>query len=498
MSKEKKRLENNKEIVDSYIEQKMYTFAETLEANDGLVFLQYMMEEGLSEDFSNAPFTGKRASISNVEVFPMIYLLNILVGEWSNRRTKRILTNEALMKIMGFDEEEIKNGITKRGKSNQYGEEYERTAGVMASTTVIDNIARFTHEGLTECFNKYIRRTSEAGIVDLGGEFVLDSTIVETAPGYPGAEMTRRPKDEEREEYDTIWGFKVFVLSSAKTKTPVAAEITTANVSDLTMLLKMVKKGVENLGEGKIKIVLADRGFIDGNQLYELKYKMGIDFVLPAKKTMNIWSDMVGLRKENSNNIERWKYGKKGSSGGYLCKGSVSYSQYSAEDVGHQKDKNGEPLNAVVVTIWRDKEISPGNERVLLTSLDTDSAIKVIGLYGHRSLIENCNFRELKQAAALNQLPQFRNNNTKKTAYNHMLLCVLTLALFTILVTITYSNPELAKKKIAKNIREFQFMQRCEKGKIFVLCYNYFHIYDMDEFMFLAGFIRLPEKEPIY
>jgi len=493
MSKDKKRLENNKEIVDSYIEQKKVSYAETIEANDGIVFLQYMIDEGLADDLGASQFTGKRVSVANVEVFPMIYMLNILSGEWSNRRTKIILENEAMMKIMGFGDETIKNGLTQRGKSNQYGEGYERSSGVMASTTIIDNLARFDHNGLVECFNKYIKRTSEGGIVDFGEVYILDSTIVETSPHYPGAEMTRRKKEDDSEETEIIWGFKVFILTSAMTKTPIAVHITPANVADSTMLTEMVQKGIDNLPEGKIKILLIDRGFIDGAQLYNLKYKMNIDFVIPAKKTMEIYKCMVGLREMNRDNIEEWRYGKKGMSGGYICKGSVSYTQYAEEPTaGFQKETNGAPINAVVVTRWRDTEISKGKEKVLLTSLETDSATKIIGLYGQRSLIENCNFRELKQAAALNQLPQKKNSNVKKTAYNHMLLCVLTLAIFTVLIQTVYSDAELAKKKIAKNIREFQFMQRCEKGKIFVLIYSYFYIYDIDEFMLLAGFTFVP------
>ena len=135
---------------------------------------------------------------------------------------------------------------------------------------------------------------------------------METRKDYPGAKLTRR-KDEEGEEKDKeIWGFKVFILTSAKTLIPVVIYITTANDADSPMLLKMVEQGVRNLGDGKIKIVLADRGFIDGSQMYQMKYRMGIDFVIPAKRSMDIWKCVTGLRRENQNNIEEWKYGKKG------------------------------------------------------------------------------------------------------------------------------------------------------------------------------------------
>jgi hypothetical protein len=281
---------------------------------------------------------------------------------------------------------------------------------------------------------------------------------------------------------------------SAKTKTPVALHITTANEADSPKLIEMAERGIANLGKGKIKVILADRGFIDGQQMYRLKYNFGIDFVIPAKKSMDIWKCMTGLRNDNKGNIEEWKYGKKGLSGGYLSKGSVSYSQYAEKPMQYKKDQGGAPINAVVVTRWRDKEIAPGKEKVILSSLETNSAIKLIQLYGQRSLIENCNFRELKQAVALDTLPQYKNKNAEITARIHMLLCVFTLSVFNILVETVYSNPTIVNEKISKNIREFRFIKGCEKSKIFVLVKNYYHIYDMKEFLQLAGFsIVAPE-----
>ena len=494
MSIENKKLEHNKEMVDQYLERKEITYAEMINADGGLEFLEYLIKEGIADDFSNAKFEKDREFIMNNEVFPMIYMLNILSGDWAVRRTQKILRNEATLRVLGFSDEEIENGLTKRGKKNQYGEGYERKSGIMASTTVIDNLAHFEYQGLEGCFNAYIGRESAAEIIDFGEIYILDSTIVETAENYPGAKPVSRRNEEDEETKETIWGFKVFLLTSAKTMTPVAIHITTANDADSPMLLEMVERGIRNLGEGKIKIVLADRGFIDGQKLYHMKYRMGIDFVIPAKKNMEIWKCVTGLRNENKENIEEWKYGKKGLAGGYLSKGSVSYSQYAEDSAKDNRYKEGAPINAVVVTRWRDKEISPGKEKVMLTSLDTNSATKIIALYGQRSLIENCNFRELKQAAALDSFPQYKNKNAEKTAMIHMLLCVFTLAVFNNLVETVYADPAYANEHIPKNIREFRFIKECEKSQIFVLVKQYYHIYDMKEFLGFAGFTFVPRK----
>ena len=496
MSRKKSKLENNKAVVDQYVAQQKLSYAETVEMEGGTEFLEYLIKAGIADDFAGAEYNKRRMFIPQIEVFPMIYMMNILSGEWSVRRTRTILTNEAQLKIMGFADEQLANGLTGRGKKNQYGEGYDRQPGIMAPTSVIDNLACFSFKGMEECFNSYIRRIAAEGDVDLGEIYILDSTIVETERGYPGAGMTRR-KAEDGEPDEKIWGFKVFVLMSAKTKIPVAVHITSANEADSPMLLTMAEKGINNLGPGRIKVMLADRGFIDGSQMYRLKFSMGIDFVIPAKKNMDIWQCMVGLRNSSDAVVEEWQYGKKGLSGGYLTKGSVSYTQYAAEPAGNGKNQSGAPINGVVVTRWANQEIAPGKEKVMLTSLDTGSAIKIIKLYGQRSLIENSNFRELKQAAALQKLPQYKARTTEKTAKIHMLLCVFTLSVFTALVEMHYSNPEKANEKLSKNIREFRFMKSCEKGRVFVLVHHYYYIYDMMEFLEIAGFTIVPLEYPI-
>lgn len=485
-SAKKQRLEANKPKVDRYLEDKLYTFAETVEMDGGMEFLEHLISEGIADSFAGAEYVKEREFIPNYEVFPMIYMMNILSGEWSVRRTQAILKDEAMLRIMGFKAEELANGLTGRGKKNQHGEGFERKSGIMASTTVIDNLACFSFEGLVGCFNGYISRAASAGAADFGEDYIIDSTIVETGEGYPGAKPVRR-EGEDGEPGEVVWGFKVFLLSSTKTRTPVALHITTANEADSPMLEKLVAQGVSNLGEGIIKTVLADRGFIDGRQLYRIKYEMGIDFIMPAKKNMDIWACMVGLRNDSKGIVEEWEYGKKGLSGGYLAKGSVAYSQYAPEPIGSKKDESGSPLDAVVVTRWAGKEIAPGKEKVILTSKEAESAIEVIQGYGQRSLIENCNFRELKQAAALNALPQYKNKNAEKTAYIHMLLCIFTLAVFTVMVEQAFSKTQ-ENESMPKNIREFRFARRCEKGKIFILVEHYYYIYEMDEFMARVGF----------
>lgn len=43
--------------------------------------------------------------------------------------------------------------------------------------------------------------------------------------------------------------------------------------------------------KGRINLIIADIGFLNGSHLWESKHKLGIDFIIPAKAGMIIRED---------------------------------------------------------------------------------------------------------------------------------------------------------------------------------------------------------------
>jgi hypothetical protein len=268
-----------------------------------------------------------------------------------------------------------------------------------------------------------------------GGIFALDSTIIKTKPDFPGCGKTKRKREGHSGDlpgdYEYIYGFKLFVLYEVQSRIIVAMYIVPANEDDHKYFLPVIRQGIHNCGKGRIQVVIADRGFLDGVQLWELKHKMKVDFIIPAKAGMIIREDAISLRKKYSNRpLAEWKYGK-GKCQGYGVDGLRSYFEYNPKDVKNNRKTDGSPLNAVVVTTWRGKEVPPEKQKVILTSLpaeeDTASIVKT---YRLRSLIENEGFRELKQAAYLKRLPRRKGKNAENAAYMHIMLCVFAHTLF--------------------------------------------------------------------
>lgn len=67
------------------------------------------------------------------------------------------------------------------------------------------------------------------------------------------------------------------------------------NVSEDSVLWSLVDDFVDAVGKGIMKRLILDRGFIDGERMSRCKTKHGIDVVIPLKKNMDIYNDVLGL-----------------------------------------------------------------------------------------------------------------------------------------------------------------------------------------------------------
>lgn len=297
--------------------------------------------------------------------------------------------------------------------------------------TLLDNIKGCNRCSIMNAFNGSIYMLR--GLLR-SDTYALDSTIIETRPGFPGCGMTKRKKEGRTygpPEYEYIHGFKMFALYEVKSRIIVAIYIVPANESDHNYFLHMVGRGVRNCGRGRIKLIIADRGFLDGAHLWEIKNKLGIDFIIPAKAGMIVRDDAVGIcNRYADRKPAEWNYGKDKCCG-YGVDGLLSYFEYNPGGVRSNSRTNGTPLNALVVTTWRGKAVAPENQVVLLTSLPVgDDAASIAKKYRLRTLIENCGFRELKQASYLKHLPARKGKNTENAAYMHIILCAFAHTLF--------------------------------------------------------------------
>lgn len=70
------------------------------------------------------------------------------------------------------------------------------------------------------------------------------------------------------------------------------------------VLWRLVDGFVEAVGPGVMKRLILDRGFIDGEQIGRCKQKHGIDILIPLKKNMDLYQDVLGLVREKKVKFE--------------------------------------------------------------------------------------------------------------------------------------------------------------------------------------------------
>jgi hypothetical protein len=222
--------------------------------------------------------------------------------------------------------------------------------------------------------------------------------------------VVKKVRSKEGQEVETVkymYGYKLLVLMEARHKIIVAARVVKINEHEKNFTKELLREGRQRTG-GAVKVLLVDRGFIDGVLLWWLWKKMRIRFVIPARSNMEVSQDIRGFRSEKADGerifIEQRKEIKVMG-----VRGLLSYDQFGEEEQRRRKGRKNfkaDPINAVMVIRWDGKDYDPGKEKVFLTNLPVSGPMKIVDQYDLRSEIENLGFRELKQGYHLLKYPQ--------------------------------------------------------------------------------------------
>ena len=94
-----------------------------------------------------------------------------------------LFSDEALMRLVGFNAQQVRQGICQRGATKRQG---ERLPGPMCPDTLAKNIVKWNLRDLEAVFNGAIRALAKAGV--FGGKVtgIADGTDLETTERYTG------------------------------------------------------------------------------------------------------------------------------------------------------------------------------------------------------------------------------------------------------------------------------------------------------------------------
>jgi hypothetical protein len=173
-----------------------------------------------------------------------------------------------------------------------------------------------TPEDLEAWYNTHVAAIyGELGAFDEQGLFIADGSylFVPDNPNYEGSlrllfDEHNHPVSQKQEQALTKaqrdrcrWRrcYKAVLLlhcDEAGERFVVAGvRVLRANESEATALWPLVDTFVGQIGCGVMKVLLVDRGFINGPQIGRLKQEYGIDTVIPIRSDMDIREDVEGL-----------------------------------------------------------------------------------------------------------------------------------------------------------------------------------------------------------
>jgi hypothetical protein len=378
--------------------------------------------------------------------YVVLYGLKTLFGIESMHALPALLfSDEAVMPLVGFNAQQVRQGICQRGATKRQG---ERTPGPISPETLANNIVKLNLRDLESLFNGAIRALAKAGVFAKQVTGIADGTDLETTARYCGCgQVTRKVRIEDtqgrmQEIEVTVYGWKVLLLIDAATKIPLAVKVGQIHEHEALWTRALVTQARLNLASAaRLHKVIFDKGFLDGSTLWWLD-QHGVTFVVPAKANMAVTADAraqaaageditVGRRGHIVRHGQgRMAWTERLETEVVGITGLTTYDQYGSPEHGHQatrRDFQANPINAVVVRQWNGKDYGPGGKTVFLTNAPVAKPLQVFDDYDDRSLIENCCIKEAKQQWDLGHPPQ----KTARAVRVHVVFTLLMFALAT-------------------------------------------------------------------
>lgn len=451
------------------------------------------------------PKRTKRKTNVNFQAVLLIYIMRITAGLaffWHIGPV--LLCSMSLMRLVGFNAREVREGTCARGPKRS-AEASERIRGPYCPESIADSIASIPGSALERFFNAVIQLLASHRFFAKRVHALLDATDIESTERCAGCGTVRREKAPSlrarkgrlRKVWETVFGFKLWVVWDPHSKLPLALRFQRIEVADIDMAQEVVAQAIANLGtHAKIASLACDKGFLDGRFLWWLNGQ-GIVFSVPAKIDMHVYADAlslvdtgvvqtrerersVGHGKNRSTLTDRWKVvglSELTSAGFYGELGSGSHE--------NRKDFVPNPLNAVVVLHDPYKANNPDSQTLLiLTNGPVKKPLSSYDRYDARSEIENGLFREAKQGWFIKRPPC----NTLEGYRAHVYLTLIVMALTTAFRMWMEEQETLSFQGKETGIRKFRQMIRQENlDRLIIFHEDRYAVFEAYEFAILLG-----------
>jgi hypothetical protein len=418
-----------------------------------------------------------------------------------------LFSDEALMPLVGFNAQQVRQGICQRGATKRQG---ERSPGPMCPDTLAQNIVKWNLRDLEAVFNGSLRALAQAGVFGAKVTGIADGTDLETTERYAGCgQVTRtvRIADKQGRVHEievTVYGWKVLLLIDAATKIPLAVKVGQIHEHEALWTRALVTQARMNLaGASRLHKVIFDNGFLDGSTLWWLN-QHGVTLVVPANANMAVVADAraqavasealaVGRRVHTVRHGQgRTAWTERLETEVVGITGLTSYDQYGTPEHGRQhnrRDFQPHPINAVVVRTWQGKDYGPGGKTVFLTNASVAKPLQPFDDYDDRSLIENCCIEEAKQQWDLGHPPQ----KSERAVRVHVMFTLLMFALATAYRR-QREREAMGGDPVGWQRWRRQLLEQ-SRDQVIVFAQGYYGIFHLAEYSLLLG-VKLKDVPP--
>jgi Transposase DDE domain len=385
-------------------------------------FFVYLEEIGMLEAFEQVVLPDVKRMLVPTVQFVLLYFLKVLFGSESMNELPRVLFSDlALMELVGFNAQQCAEGLTKRGEAVR---KTKKKQGPITPQCLADNISKLKQEEMERLFNQMVQLLVRRGVFPSKLLVALDGSKLPTPKSYEGCgkvKQTRKVKVKGQNEAVTeeyyMYGWKVLVLIEVQTRLPLAMKVVQIQDYEGKWLVPLLEQAQHNLGtSAQIETIVIDRGYLDGADLWSVHQK-GLVFVICGKSNMAVTQDAQGLAKGERavvrERVVRRGHGKTAKEqrlrtelvGVEALTSYDSYGDPEHTQHAHRRDYAGQPINAVVVRKWENREPKTGGT-VYLTNADVRNPFTVFDTYDWRSVIENGIFKEGKHPWHLLKFPK--------------------------------------------------------------------------------------------
>jgi hypothetical protein len=471
-------------------------------------FFYFLHERGVVDLLSDVQGTAVQREMVPVIQYVLLYSLKTLLGiESMNALPALLFSDEALMRLVGFNAHQVRHGVCQRGAARRQG---PRRTGPICADALADNIVKLNLRDLEALFNGVIRGLAKAGVFAAKVTGIVDGTDLETTEHYEGCgQVTRKRKITDKRGHVheievTVHGWKLIVLIEARTTIPLAAQVVPIQAHETLSLRALVTQARTNLaGYARLHKVVFDKGFLDGVDLWWLQ-QHGILFVVPAKSNMAVTVDAQAQAAAGEGitmgcRVHTVRHGQGKTAWSERLETEVvgiaaltTYDQYGTPEHGchhNRRDFQPNPINAVVVRKWHGRDFGPGGKTVFLTNAPVEKPLQPFDDYDDRSLIENCCIKESKQQWSLKHPPQ----KTARAVRVHVIFTLLMFALATA-YRLQAEQDDLGKEPVGWQRWRRQLLEKT-RDQVIVFARDCYGIFPMAEYSLLLG-VRLKDVPP--